>query len=167
MDQPHVISANGLFEGERKDLGRSAVVIDDTGHYEAVAVADHLISAGLKVSFVTRHYSFAPRCDPFLVNEAALQRLNRGDFRFLPRMRATTIGKDSVVVAPTYSSTDSNATETLPADTVVVVSLNRPNRDLYDALKAQRVPVSVAGDASMPRFLSWATMQGHTAAASV
>jgi NADPH-dependent 2,4-dienoyl-CoA reductase/sulfur reductase-like enzyme len=167
MDQPQVLSSNGLFEGERRDLGRTAVVIDDVGHYEAVAAADYLVSQGLKVSFVTRHNGFAPRCDPFLVNEAALQRLNRGDFRYYLRTRATAIEKDGVVIAPTYAPPDSNVTEKLPADTVVFVSLNRSSRDLYEKLKTRAVEVSVVGDANSPRFLSYATMQAHVAAAAV
>jgi pyruvate/2-oxoglutarate dehydrogenase complex dihydrolipoamide dehydrogenase (E3) component len=167
MDQPHVISSNGLFEGERKELGRSAVVIDDVGHYEAVAVADHLVSKGLKVSFVTRHFGFAPRCDVFQMNEPALQRLNRGDFRYYTRTRAVAIERDSVVVAPTFGEAHSNVIERLPADTVVFVSLNRPNRALYDELSARGAPVSVVGDARDPRFLSFATQTGHAAGAAV
>jgi 2,4-dienoyl-CoA reductase-like NADH-dependent reductase (Old Yellow Enzyme family)/thioredoxin reductase len=167
MDQPHVISSNGLFEGERRDLGDSAVVVDDVGHYEAVAVADHLISKGLKVSFVTRHYAFAPRAEPFLVNEAALQRLNRGQFRLLSRTRAVSVEKDGVVVAPTYGPADSNVSEKLPADTVVFVSNNRPNRGLYEELKAMGVDAHVIGDANSPRFLTYATLEGHRAGVAV
>ena len=62
---------------------------------------------------------------------------------------------------------DSNATEKLPADTVVFISLNKPNRELYDELMARGVAVSVVGDASAPRFLSYATLEGHTAGATV
>jgi 2,4-dienoyl-CoA reductase-like NADH-dependent reductase (Old Yellow Enzyme family)/thioredoxin reductase len=167
MEQAHVISSNGLFEGERKELGRSAVVIDDLGHYEAVAAADHLISKGLKVSFVTRHAAFAPRSEPFYVNEAALQRLGRGDFRVYPRTRAITVEADGVVVGSIYGSADSNVTERLPADTVVFVSHNRPNRDLYEALKARGVDAQIVGDANSPRFLTFATLEGHQAGAAV
>ena len=167
MDRPHVISSNGLFEGERRGLGRSAVVIDDVGHYEGVAAADFLVSKGLKVSFVTRHSGFAPRCEAFLTTEAALQRLDRGDFRYYPRTRALAVESDGVIVAPTYSPPDSNKRETLPADTVVFISLNKPNRDLYDELSARGAPVSLAGDANAPRFLSFATREGHLAGAAV
>ena len=167
VHQPHVISSNGLFEGERRELGRSAVVIDDVGHYEAVAAADYLVSKGLKVSFVTRLHGFAPRCDPFLVNEAALTRLNRGDFHYYTRTRATSISSDSVTIAPTFAAADSNMAQTVPADTVVIVSLNRPNRDLYDDLKARGQDVSIAGDVGDPRFLAYATLGGHTVGAMV
>jgi 2,4-dienoyl-CoA reductase-like NADH-dependent reductase (Old Yellow Enzyme family)/thioredoxin reductase len=167
MDQPHVISSNGLFEGERKELGRTAVVVDDVGHYEAVAVADHLVSKGLKVSFVTRHVGFAPRCDVFQMNEPALKRLNRGEFRYHTRTRVVAVEADSVVIAPTFAEAHSNNIERLPADTVVFVSLNHPNREIYEALTARGVPVSVVGDARDPRFLSFATQSGHAAGAAV
>lgn len=167
MDQPHIISSNGLFEGERKDLGKSAVVIDDVGHYEAIGVADHLVSLGLKVSLVTRQRSFGPRTEVFMVNEAALQRLNRGDFSFHARTRAIAVEPNAVVVGSIYDSASSNATETLPADTVVFISHNRPNRGLYEELKERGIDAHVIGDANSPRFLSYATLEGHRAGAAV
>ena len=49
--------------GGPRDLGTSAVALDDTGHYEALAAAEFLISKGLVVIFVTRFPSIAPYVD--------------------------------------------------------------------------------------------------------
>jgi 2,4-dienoyl-CoA reductase-like NADH-dependent reductase (Old Yellow Enzyme family)/thioredoxin reductase len=167
MDQPHVISSNGLFEGERRELGRSAVVVDDVGHYEAVATAEHLLSKGLSVSYVTRHHAFAWRCDGFVMTDPALERLSRGDFRYYTRMRVTAVEPDGVLIAPTFTNQNSNNIEKLPADTVVFISLNQPNRELYDELKGRGVPVTAVGDSNTPRFLTFATLEGHKAGAEV
>ncbi|HEX4508283.1 MAG TPA: FAD-dependent oxidoreductase, partial [Alphaproteobacteria bacterium] len=39
FDLPHVLSSHDLLLGAPRDLGKSAVVLDDTGHYEALAAA--------------------------------------------------------------------------------------------------------------------------------
>ena len=39
-EQPHVHSSLDILEGAPLGAGRNAVVLDDVGHYEAVAVAD-------------------------------------------------------------------------------------------------------------------------------
>lgn len=167
MDQPHVLSSNSLFEGEYNELGQTAVVIDDTGHYEGVATAEFLVSKGLDVTYVTRHISFAARTEPFLMTEAALQRLGKGSFKQRLRTRALSIGLDSITVAPTYEEAGSNVAETIPADTVIFISLNRPERKLYDDLVARGRDATLVGDASTPRFLTFATRDGHVAGANV
>ena len=167
MDQPHVVSSNGLFEGQVRDLGRTAVVLDDTGHYEGVAAAAYLLSKGLDVTYVSRHISFAPRIELFMMADAALLRMNRGHFQQRLRSRGIAIEKDGVIIGPVYASSDSNVREKAPADTVVVISLNRPNRDIFDELIARGVDARVVGDANTPRFLSFATREGHIAGASV
>ncbi len=167
MDQAHVVSSNGLFEGEVRDLGKTAVVFDDLGHYEGIATAEYLLSKGLDVTYVSRHVSFAPRTEWILMAEAALVRMDRGHFQQRLRSRGIAIGKDSVTIAPVYAPPNSNVSETVPADTVVVISANRPNRDLFDALVARGLNVQVIGDSNAARFLSFATREGHKAGAAV
>jgi hypothetical protein len=74
---------------------------------------------------------------------------------------------DGVVVAPIHGPAESNTTEKLAADTVVVISNNRPNRALYEELKARGMEAHVAGDANSPRFLAYETLEGHRAGAAV
>ena len=40
VDRANVMSSNDLFSQPHRELGRSAVVIDDLGHYEAIAAAE-------------------------------------------------------------------------------------------------------------------------------
>jgi len=78
-------------------------------------------------------------------------------------MRALSIGPDHVVLAPTFLPANSNATISVPADTVVFVSRNRPNRDLADALRERGIAVSLVGDANAPRLLLAAIREGNQA----
>lgn len=82
-------------------------------------------------------------------------------------MRALSIGKDNVVVGPTYLPSTTNQTTTLPADTVVFVSLNHSNRDLYDVLAGGKYDLRVVGDANSARPPPPAVHEGHMAGAAV
>lgn len=167
IERAKVLSSNDLFLAGQRDFGRTAVVIDDLGHYEAVAAAEHLASRGLDVTFVTRHIAFAPLMESSLNNIPALTRLSRGTFNLLTRTRAISVEDDGVVVGPTYLARGSNQTSKVPADTVVFVSANRPNRDLYNDLVALGVDVRVTGDANAPRFIPTAIREGNAAGAAV
>lgn len=167
MDRPNVISSNDLFSRAGRDWGRSAVVVDDVGHYEGVACAEHLIKQGLAVTYVSRHPAFAPLVETALMTEPALQRLSSGPFTLRLRSRAVSIGDDGVVIGPTYLPAGSNLGETAPADVVVFVSANRPNRELYDALVGRVGNLRIIGDANAPRFLETAVREGRVAGAAI
>jgi 2,4-dienoyl-CoA reductase-like NADH-dependent reductase (Old Yellow Enzyme family)/pyruvate/2-oxoglutarate dehydrogenase complex dihydrolipoamide dehydrogenase (E3) component len=167
VEQPHVISSHDLFSDRKRDWGRSAVVVDDAGHYEGVAAAEELVGRGLGVTYVTRHASFAPGVETALMTEPALQRLSRGAFAQRLRSRAVAITASSVVIVPTYLASDANQGEELAADVVVLISANRPNRELHAEL-AGRVPwLAIAGDANAPRYLETAVREGHIAGVRV
>lgn len=168
MEQPHVISSTDLVMGARSSLGRSAVVIDDAGHYEGLAAADYLSAQGVEeVNFVTRHSAVAPKVEWALMVEPALIRLSRGKFAAHTRTRALSIGKNSVTVCPTYLPSTSERKSTLPADTVVYVSLNRSNRELHDALAGKVPELRIVGDANAARYLPTAVTEGHLAGVAV
>src|SRR3546814_15658119 len=50
-------SVDMLTQSPQK-LKKSAVIFDDVGHFEAIAVAEYLIEKGLSVTFVTGEYTF-------------------------------------------------------------------------------------------------------------
>jgi 2,4-dienoyl-CoA reductase-like NADH-dependent reductase (Old Yellow Enzyme family) len=161
MHRPNVMSSWDVFSQPQHDFGRTAVVIDDVGHYEAVAVAEHLASRGLTVTFISRFAAFAPQMETALMNVPALQRLSRYSFNLLLRTRAIAINEECVVVAPTYLDSGSNQTQTVAADTVVFVSHNRANRDLYNTLIEKNLETHIIGDCNAPRFLAAAIREGH------
>ena len=63
IDHAKVVSSRALLTDRSRDWGRRAVVIDDAGHYEGIAAAEHLVSLGLEVAYVSRHVSFAPKVE--------------------------------------------------------------------------------------------------------
>jgi 2,4-dienoyl-CoA reductase-like NADH-dependent reductase (Old Yellow Enzyme family)/thioredoxin reductase len=167
LDDPRVLSSGDLLLGPPRQPGRTAVVIDDVGHYEGLAAAEYLQAQGVAVAYVTRHISLAPRVETALMVEPALQRMKDGHFSVHLRSRALSIGPEGVVVCPIYLPSTTNTTQTLPADTIVLVTHNRPNRELFDALGGRGIDVSVVGDANSPRLLQTAIREGHLAGARI
>ena len=167
VDLPHVVSAIDLLEAPKRDWGRSAVVIDDLGHYEGIAASDFLVGQGLSVTYIGRHAAFAPGVESALMPEPALQRLGRGAFTVHQRARAISIDMESVTFGPTYLPADSRRTQRAPADVVVMVSANRANREIFDALEGRIDQLKIVGDANAPRFLETAIREGHLAGASI
>jgi hypothetical protein len=99
---------------------------------------------------------------------AALGRLRRGAFSLYTRARLTQVAEVFCEIA----YLDGGATSSIPADTVVLVSANQSNNELYSDLRAlpteRRVPsIQVIGDALAPRDLLVAIREGHMAARSI
>jgi len=166
FERKNVISAFDLFMQPPANLGRTAVVIDDVGHYEGLAAAEHLIEAGLSVTYVTRLRMFAQLAQGPLMVEPFLTRMRGKPFDYLIRHRAVEFTDDKVLVSPTHFTDDADVRR-LAADTVVFVSANQPNREIYAALSDRNTDIRVVGDANSPRFLQTAIREGHLAAASI
>lgn len=161
MERRHVVSSHDLLlEKSSRDWGRHALVYDDVGHYEAVAAAEFLIEKGVALTFATCHASFAPLLEASLSAAPALERLARGDFRLVTYARLEAVEDGHVRIAHRYGG----APLRVPADTVVFVSHNAPNRELIDQLAGWPGRVVAVGDARSPRYLQTAIREGHMAA---
>jgi len=164
VDLPHVISSHDLFlDNTNRAWGSRALVVDDTGHYEAVAAAEFLIEQGVAVTFATGHISFAPRLEPSVSAAPALARLAKGDFTVLTRARLNAITPERATLAYHYSDQPIE----VPADTVILVSHNRPHRELHDQLEERGIPATLVGDALSPRYLQSAIREAHLAARAI
>jgi len=157
---PHVVSAVDVITARTRDFGRHALVLDDTGHFEAVAAAESLIARGIAVTWLTRFASFAPYVETTLRAPAILERLHRGTFTVLARHRLLEIGEGICVVRPTQG----REPQQIRADTVVLVTPNLPARDLHDELGAEFPRSFLAGDALAPRDMQTAIADGHRVA---
>ncbi|WP_313802493.1 FAD-dependent oxidoreductase [Sphingobium sp.] len=169
MDQRHVISSYDLFMDCDLPDGGSAVVIDDAGHYEALACAEELVGKGFKTVLVTQLPGIGPQLHMGGIVEPALNRMYKaGDFSFHIRTRAIAIGENSVRVGPESFWYESGFGEfDIPADVVVFVSTNRSNRDIYVDLQERGFGPRIIGDALSPRYLQVAIRDGHSAGASI
>lgn len=162
IELPHVHSANDVL-GTNDPKGTHALVIDDVGHYEGLATAEHLAAAGLDVTLVTRLPTLAPQMRSALMVDPALERLAQYRFRYRVATRVLAVDGQQARLQPI----NGGDIEAIPADLVVFVSLNRPRDELADALAQRKLPHQLIGDANTPRFLVRAIAEGHAAARSL
>jgi hypothetical protein len=155
-----VLSSIDLLAGPKRELGSAALVLDDVGHYEGIAAAEHLIAKGLAVTFVTRLPGFAPLVHHNFTGDAALERLYKGDFTLLTSHHLAEIRAGDAIVHP---SRVPERPKSIPADTVVLVTYNEPLRGLYDDLYRRHPDIHLVGDALSPRDVQYAIADGHRA----
>jgi 2,4-dienoyl-CoA reductase-like NADH-dependent reductase (Old Yellow Enzyme family) len=141
---PHVFTSwDVLGRGGRADVGRRAVVFDDTGTFEAIAVADALMGRGAMVTLLSRleQVGAAIPFPPGTV-EASRERLFAGGIEFVPFVALREITSGHVVTRGLGHGRE----RTFDADTVVLVSFHHPNRELADELVARCLDVRMVGD---------------------
>jgi 2,4-dienoyl-CoA reductase-like NADH-dependent reductase (Old Yellow Enzyme family) len=162
--QSHVYSSHDIFDVPRRNLGSTALVLDDTGNYEALGVAEYLIDQGLAVTLVTRLPALAPSMDISMRVEPALRRLRQREFVLITRGRLYTIGKASCEIG----YLEGGPRQTVSAETVVLVTYNEAQnrifRELGGGTRAKKdFALKVVGDANSPRDLLIAIREGHMA----
>ena len=147
------------------DGAASALVLDTVGHFEAVTVAEFLVGHGLALTYVTSLPGFGGLPVASTARDIpALEYLYEGDFTLLTRHLLVEVRPASALVRPLQS----RRTREVPADVVVLVTPNEPNRGLHDELLAAGHPdVRLIGDAAAPRDLQAAFAEGHRAARSI
>ena len=164
VKQDHVVSTAQLLTGRHNQVGGTALVLDDVGGYEAIGAAEFLVEKGATVTFVTTKDSFAPRMMVPGVAMPALERLTRdGRFRLVTRAYLKQVGDGDAVIG----SLDGWPDQPVAAETVVLVTPNRPNNDLAAEIERLGIPLHVAGDAVAQQFLPAAMRQGHMAGRTV
>jgi hypothetical protein len=165
VDLPHVRTAARVLNGEVPDGAASALVLDAVGGFEAVTAAEHLVAGGLAVTFVTSLPSFAPAVAATCRDVPALEFLYDGDFTLLTRHHLVEVRPGTCVVRPQQG----RRTQEVPADVVVLVTPNEPERDLHDELAGTRPAgeLVLIGDAASPRDLQVAIAEGHRTARAI
>lgn len=165
MKGPKILSSWEVLTSDSSTLGRTALVLDDVGHSEAIAVTEHLLRAGLNVTFVTTHSAFAP----FLIAEQrlepALERLQAARERFSIALRTHIVGFEPG--AAIIDSLGGGAPKRCEADLVVLVQPNQPERSLLGVLAGNAIDYQFVGDARSPRFLGAAIREGEAAGNAV
>jgi 2,4-dienoyl-CoA reductase-like NADH-dependent reductase (Old Yellow Enzyme family) len=134
-DLPHVYTSWDVFGfGGRATLRGRALVYDDTGTFEAISVADALLEAGLSVTMVGRLDAIGATLPyPPATVAAAKERLLSGAFDFIGGHHLLEIRPDVVDIGVAFT----DRVRTIPAETVVIVTYGRPNRELGEYLSAE------------------------------
>jgi 2,4-dienoyl-CoA reductase-like NADH-dependent reductase (Old Yellow Enzyme family) len=163
VDQRHVYSSWDLFGfGRRPVVGARALVYDDTGEYEPLAVADELVARGVEVTYVTGFDSFGERIAAHNNTiTPTLRRLAEGGVRLITRATLWEIGRDEVQVRV------GDAMKSFPADSVFFVGINAPNRELADYLEDFRGEIHTVGDAAGFHTLTKAIHDGDAAGRAI
>ncbi len=166
VDLPHVLSSLQLLTSGPPSTAQSALVLDTVGHFEAISCAESLVANGLAVTFVTSLPSFGAAPVHATFRDApALQFLYEGSFTLLTRHHLSEIRSSMCLVHPIHNE---GRLREVPADVVVLVTQNQPNRQIYDALVAAgHTDVHIIGDAASPRTLDNAIAEGHRTARAI
>jgi 2,4-dienoyl-CoA reductase-like NADH-dependent reductase (Old Yellow Enzyme family) len=164
-DLPHVFSSHDVLAANRRWDGLRVTVLDDTGHYEALGIAEHLAADGAAVTFVTPFKQPAFKVENALMVEPVLERIGAasGTMEILLRHRILAVREGEADLAPTHKG----RAHTVPADAVVLVTPNHPLSELYAALVGEVGTVKAIGDALSPRNLQTAIREGHVAARGI
>jgi 2,4-dienoyl-CoA reductase-like NADH-dependent reductase (Old Yellow Enzyme family)/thioredoxin reductase len=132
-DLSHVHTSWDVFGfGGRADLRGHVVVYDDTGTFEAISVCDAALEAGHEVTLVARLDAIGASLPyPPATVAAAKERLYSGRFDFIGGHHLLRIEPGSVHIGVVFTDRE----RVLPADSVVLVTHNHPNRDLGSMLE--------------------------------
>jgi NADPH-dependent 2,4-dienoyl-CoA reductase/sulfur reductase-like enzyme len=143
-DLPHVFTSwEVLGFGGRATIGPTTVVYDDSGTFEAIAVADRVLAAGSAVTFVSRLEQLGANVVyPPATVEASRERLLGAGVRFVPSMAVASIAPGEVVVR----GLGTDRVERIGADTVAIVTYHEPASGILDHLQGDSFTVHSVGD---------------------
>lgn len=159
-----VLTSLDLITAGVQDFGRTAVVFDDVGHYEAIGCCETLVNRGVEVTYVTRHLMFAPSMEVTGRTQAALQRMHHaGKFSVVTQSEVVSIEKGAVWIKSLFGHTP----DAVPADTVVLVGYRRSQNELWHELRGQVAQLHIVGDALSARDIQPAIQEGHLAARAI
>lgn len=159
-----VLTSLDLAMAPPQDLGRTALVFDDVGHYEAIGCCEALINRGVEVTYVTRHLMFAPAVETTGRTQAALRRLhNAGRLRIVTQSALVSIDSGSAEIRPLFGT----ETERVAADTVVLVGYRESQNEIWAALRGRVDQLHLVGDARSARDIQPSIREGHIAGRSI
>lgn len=164
-ERNHVYTSWDIFGfGGRADIGRTALVHDDTGSYEAISVVEKLIAEGCKVTLATRHDSVGGTVlFPPATIYPSRERMVAAGVEFVHGCYVGEITDGDVELVLSGGA----ARKRVEADTVVLVGYNTPNRENADELLDAPFPVHLIGDATGSRTIEEAIRQGAELARSI
>jgi hypothetical protein len=163
-DKPHVYTSLDAIGLTKEQAGDAAIVVDDVGDYEAIGVAEYLLSLGLSVRYVTPFATMAPPIEAsFRAYSAQIRMCPTGRFTIHTLTHLLEIEDDEVQLMDLSGGRQWTA----PASTVVLVTRQGGDRSLADALDGRVPHVVVTGDALVHRNLRAAIADGHRAAEAI
>ena len=164
IEKPHVFSSWDVMEGSAQ-VGNHALVLDDIGHYTAIAVSEYLLEQGIAVTFATRHYALGSQVAGALLQDPASRRLtdHKSGFKFIGRTQLVEITETDVLLR----NIDSETEQRISVASVILISGNTSRTELLEELDDFSGEIHVVGDALSSRPLEMAIHTGHYAALKI
>jgi 2,4-dienoyl-CoA reductase-like NADH-dependent reductase (Old Yellow Enzyme family) len=159
LGQARISTGWDVLAGHGPD-GHTVLLLDEIGHYESVDVAQKLVDAGHRVLHVSRYALVAANLEMRweMAGAPLAARLSRGDHTFFPRSVLSRLGPGTAEIAPHEAP---HRALTVDVDDVVLMSGGVPDRGLQTELAGTAPVVRVIGDASSPRRLEVAFVEGR------
>ena len=182
---PQILTPEQVMAG--KEVGERVCVLDADGYFTGIGMAELMADAGKQVSVIT-HYDVVGPMHEFTAELSVLRRMmNEKGITALTGRWVDRLDVENQVrvvhydlyrggyeraAGPTSGEApfeESEASENLDVDSVILVTARKPNRALWDALKARQdewagegiTGVYQAGDCYAPRMIAEAVFDGH------
>jgi mycofactocin system FadH/OYE family oxidoreductase 2 len=152
-----VLNVWQVLKGEAA-IGERVLLIDGDGHHKATSTAEFLANQGKKVDIITDALFVGVELGAIGDLYNSRQRLLQKGVTFTSDMRVQEIEGATVKAVNIYSNQVSVYED---YDTIVVVTPNRPNQDLYFKLKGKIKELYHIGDCVAPRKIDMAIWEGN------
>jgi len=141
---PHVHTSWDLFGyGDRFEVESPALIYDDSGSFEAISTAELLLEKGVHVTTVSRHTDVGNNIAfPGVTAGAAKERLMSGNFDFVGGHYLREIRDGEVEIGVLFT----DRVRVIPAKTVILVTVNQPNRGLAHEVEEAGFKAHMIGD---------------------
>jgi NADPH-dependent 2,4-dienoyl-CoA reductase/sulfur reductase-like enzyme len=139
-------------------IGEKVLLIDGDGHHKATSTAEFLADHGKKVDILTDALFIGVELGPIGDLYNSRQRLLQKGVTFTSDMRVQEIEGATVKAVNVYSN---EVFVYEGYDTIVVITPNRPNQDLYLRLKGKIKELYRIGDCVAPRKIDMAIWEGN------
>ncbi|MEE9198454.1 MAG: FAD-dependent oxidoreductase [Dehalococcoidia bacterium] len=144
---------------KKMDWGDKVLVIDQDGHHQGPAVAEHLAEQGRKVEIISDLFTIGEDIDLFN-KPMVYKRLFSKGVTLSPNTAAKEIQEERVVLKNVYSN-EERVLEGVT--TIVYAGLRRAEDSLYKQLKGKVPQVFLVGDAMAPRKVHDSILEGTRA----
>ena len=134
-------------------------MLDQDGHNQGPAVAEHLAEQGRKVEIVSDLFSIGEDIDHFTKPLVYRRLLTRG-VTLSPNTAVKEIREDQVVLKNVYSEEERVIDG---VSTIVYAGLRKAEDSLYTQLKGRVAQLFLVGDAMAPRKIHDAILEGTRA----
>ena len=161
LDHIHVLDPIQAIE-DPNACGDNVVIVDDTGEYTALGLAELLATSGKKVEVVSSKLFLGDNTLMNLDIGHLYPRLYALGVTLTPQHIVTEVTGDGVVVGRIWDG----ATKTIPAQSLVTVMLRDSQTTLLPQLQEQ-FDVTAIGDALAPRRVDEAIYEGEMAGRGV